>query len=116
MLYEVTKLSSECSHVWRASRVASAYPRDIPQVLYNTLQKNDPARRCEHYSHVYTRDTTCELYCSIKPILEEMLMLLCEEVQYTLQKKHYFTYVTMFLHDALILLHIQMYINDKKQV
>ena len=32
MLYEVTKLSSECSHEWRVSRAASAYPRDIPQV------------------------------------------------------------------------------------
>ena len=63
MLYEVTKLSSECSRVWQISRTASAYPHDIPQVLYSTLQKNDPARRCEHYSHVYTRDVTCELCC-----------------------------------------------------
>ena len=64
VLYEVTKLSSECSHVWRVSRVASAYPRDIPQVLYSTLQKNDPTRRCEHYSHAYTCYVTFELYCS----------------------------------------------------
>ena len=63
MLYEVTKLSSECSHEWRVSRMASAYPCDIPQVLYSTLQNNDPVRRCEHYSHVYTRDVTFELYC-----------------------------------------------------
>ena len=63
MLREGTKLSGEYSHVWRASLVASAYPRDVPQVLYSTLQKNDPARRYEHYSHVYTRDVTCELYC-----------------------------------------------------
>ena len=42
--------------------MASAYPRDVPQVLYSTLQKNDLARRHEHYSHVYTRDVTFELY------------------------------------------------------
>ena len=68
MLYEVTKLSSECSHVWRVSRTVSAHSHNIPQVLYSTLQKNDPARRCEHYSHVYTRDVTCELYCTILPM------------------------------------------------
>ena len=64
VLYESTKLSGECSHVWRVSRVASAYPHDVPQVLYSTLQKNDPARRYEHYSHVYTGNVTCELHCN----------------------------------------------------
>ena len=43
--------------------MASAYPCDIPQVLYSTLQKNDPARRYEHHSHVYTSNITFELYC-----------------------------------------------------
>ena len=64
VVYEVTKLSSECSHVWQVSHDASADPRDVPKVLYSTLQKNDPARRHEHYSHVYTCGVTCELYCN----------------------------------------------------
>ena len=29
--------------------IYSAYPRDVPQVLYSTLQKNDLSRRHEHY-------------------------------------------------------------------
>ena len=70
MLDEGIKLSGECSHVWRVSRVASAYPRDFPQVLYSTLQKNDSMRRYEHYSHMYTHDVTCELYCICDLILE----------------------------------------------
>ena len=51
---------------------ASAYPRDFPQVLYSTLQKNDPARRHEHYLHVYTCDVTCELYCTYKMCVVHM--------------------------------------------
>ena len=63
VLYEVTKSSGERSHMWQVSCMASADPSDVPQVLYSTLQKNDPARRHNHYSHVYTHNITCELYC-----------------------------------------------------
>ena len=55
MLWKLPLPNGKCerSHAQRASRVASAYPRDVPQVLYSAFQKNDLARRHEHYWHVY---------------------------------------------------------------
>ena len=82
MSYEVTKLNGERSHAWLVSRMASAYPCDVPQVLYSALQKNNLVRRLEHCSHVYICDVTYELY----NILSNFYI--CEQILQNQSKLH----------------------------